>query len=179
MNGAAQIGATVLPDDNLLPGQSYTFVFTLKNWFSMPSQATVAGELQANAPDFLTNVQVVSTSGVGLLTNYYNVTFTYRGDGSDVASDVAASMLAAFAAGGDSFEVTAMTQGYTGYSAASDVSGAGAALGSTIGNTIGNAASAATSNFSFDVVLAIAAVFGIAWLLFEVGGLSGLKARMA
>jgi hypothetical protein len=178
-------GTIVAADDNLVPGQTYTFTFTLKNLLSMPSGATLISELSQNAPAFISNVQVNSQSGLGLLTNYYDVTFTYSGDGSDVASDVAAEMVSAFAAGtggffgGDSLELTSMNSGTVGLSAASDASAVGAGVGSTVGNLLGSAASAATQNASFDILLVIALVIGGAVLLFELGGVSGVKKQFA
>jgi hypothetical protein len=90
-------------DDNLVNGAQYTFVMQCTNVFSNPTAATMQTDLVANAPDFLIAINVVKETGTGD-SNYYNVAFTYEGDGSDVVSDVAAAMVAAFAQGSnDSF----------------------------------------------------------------------------
>jgi hypothetical protein len=90
-------------DDNLVNGASYTFVFQCTNLFTNPSASTLVNDLNANAPDFLMALQVVPETG-SANKNFYNVVFTYEGDGSDVVSDVANAMQAAFQAGSnDSF----------------------------------------------------------------------------
>lgn len=185
MGVTQQLGPVVAPDDNLIPGQTYTFAFTLKNLVTLPSTSTLIAELAQNAPAFISNVQIQEQSGASPLTNYYNVTFTYSGDGSDVASDVGAEMVAAFAAGtgswfgGDSLELTSMNLGAVGLSAQTDLSQVGATVGQTVGDTIGNAAKAATSNFSFDVVLVVVGLVALAVVLFQVGGVSGVKQKFA
>lgn len=171
---AAALGTQVPADANLLPGQSYTFSFGLGNWFTLPSEATVLAELQNYAPDFISNAQVREMSGLSPLTNYFDVTFTYVGDGSDVASDVAAEMIQAFSQGGDKFSLNAMNMGTVGLSAASDVSQALGSVGDALGTGLGNALSKTTAGlgatWTIIIVLGIAAV-----LLFEVGGVAGLK----
>jgi hypothetical protein len=153
-------GTTVQADDNLIPGQSYTFTFDLGNWLSLPSENSVLAEL-------------------GLFTNYYNVTFTYTGDGSDVASEVAAAMVSAFAQGGDKFSLASMAMGTAGQSFQTDVSAIATGAGKTVGDAVGGVVQGATSNVSFDVVLVFAVVIGAAVLLFELGGVSGLKRSLA
>jgi hypothetical protein len=79
-------------DDNLVNGQTYTFQFKCANWFCLTDlSATLQADFIAQAPDFLTSLQVTSPP----TTDLYNVQFTYEGDGSDVVSDVAASLQAA------------------------------------------------------------------------------------
>jgi hypothetical protein len=96
----------VQPDDNLVNGQTYTFVFASGNWFSTPATATIQNDVTAGAPNFLTQVVVQYLS-----PNFY-VTFTYEGDGSDVALDVANSITAAVAAtSGDVVSYTGGQQG--------------------------------------------------------------------
>ena len=102
---AAALG-TSLPvlalDDNLVNGQTYTFQFQLANLLFSPDTNTVLNDLYTQAPDFLTSVGV--TFSEGLSSYFMNVQFTYEGDGSDVVSDVASAMVAAFLAGSnDSF----------------------------------------------------------------------------
>lgn len=83
-------------DDNLSNGQTYTFQYACGNWFCFTDlSSTIAGDIVANAPDFLTSLGVTSPSA----TDLYNVQFTYEGDGSDVVSDVANSIIAAVLAG--------------------------------------------------------------------------------
>jgi len=82
-------------DDNLVNGRTYTFQFKCTNWLSNPSAETVQGDIVAGAPDFLTSLGVTSP----FTTSLYNVQFTYEGDGSDVVSDVANSIIAAIKAG--------------------------------------------------------------------------------
>jgi len=170
--------STVAPDDNLLPGQTYTFSFSLGNWFSLPSTSAVQAELAANAPNFISNVQVQQKSGIGLLTNYYDVTFTYTGDGSDVASDVASEMIAAFAAGGDSFSLTSMDAGSVGSSAQQDLTAGAGIVGNTVGTAVGNALNQAGvglgTGWTIVIVLGLAAV-----ILFEIGGVSGIRRSFA
>lgn len=173
-SAAVNLGTIVPADANLIPGQTYTFTFTLGNWFSLPSESKVVNELASSAPDFISNVSVKESSGLSPLTNYYDVTFTYTGDGSDVASDVAAAMIAAFSAGGDSFSLSAMNGGAAGLSAATDVTQTlgtvGSALGTGLGNALNNTTSGLGATWTIIIVLGLAAV-----LLFEVGGVSGLK----
>lgn len=93
-------------DDNLVNGQRYTFVFASTNWFSTPNTGTIQGDITQLAPDFLTSLLVQFYQG-----NFY-VTFTYEGDGSDVVSDVANSIVAASAAGsGDGLSYASGQQG--------------------------------------------------------------------
>jgi hypothetical protein len=89
-------------DDNLSNGQAYTFVFQCTNLLTNPSTATLIDDINANAPDFIGNLQVVQEANAN--NNYYNVVFTYSGDGSDVVNDVASALVAAFLSGSnDSF----------------------------------------------------------------------------
>lgn len=87
------------PDDNLVPGQTYTFQLKSENWVVPVSSDTVTQDLNGNAPSFISNLQVSSPT----LTSLYNCQFTYSGDGSDVVSDVANELIAAVQTGsGDS-----------------------------------------------------------------------------
>jgi len=81
-------------DDNLVNGHTYTFQFNCTNWLSNPSAETVAADIVAAAPDFLTSLGVTSP----FTTSLYNVQFTYEGDGSDVVSDVSNLIIAAILA---------------------------------------------------------------------------------
>ena len=182
---ASASGTTVAPDDNLVPGQTYTFVLKLLNYITDPGQSKVQAEILQNAPNFLGSLMVQAQSGLSPFTTYYNVTFTYTGDGSDVASDVAAAIIAACAAGtgswtgGDNFELVSMNSGAVGESIQTDVSKIATGAGKTVGDALGGAAAAATSNVSFDVLLVVVGLVALGWVLFEFGGVSGVKARLA
>src|SRR5215469_472320 len=79
-------------DDNLANGQTYTFQFKCANFFCLSDLSQIIqNDCTAQAPSFLTSLQVTSPS----FTALYNVQFTYEGDNSDVVSDVAASIVAA------------------------------------------------------------------------------------
>lgn len=87
-------------DDNMIPGQTYTFQFQLKNWITMPSTSTVQQDLFNNAPAFVSSdLQVLIASTWNPFDNTYNIQFTYTGDGSDVISDVANAIVAAVSQG--------------------------------------------------------------------------------
>ncbi len=99
-------------DDNLVNGHTYSFQFELGNLITNPSVATLQTDIVNIAPDFITSLQVTKQSGIGLLTNYVFVTFTYEGDGSDVVSDVVNSLITAFATGSnDDYIFVAVTDG--------------------------------------------------------------------
>ena len=82
-------------DDNMIPGQTYTFQLKLGNLISMPSTGTVQQDIVANAPAFISNLQVTTADTINPFNDTYNLQFTYTGDGSDVVSDVASSLIAA------------------------------------------------------------------------------------
>lgn len=77
------------PDDNMVPGQTYTFQLSQSGLSWPASAADVQSALIANAPNFVSNLQVTSP----YTTTLYNCQFNYSGDGSDVISDVAASLV--------------------------------------------------------------------------------------
>jgi hypothetical protein len=90
-------------DANLVNGQTVTFQFKCSNTFCISDlSATLNDDIVSNAPSFITSLQVTSPTGGGWFAAtaaIYNVQFTYEGDGSDVVSDVAASIVAAAQAG--------------------------------------------------------------------------------
>lgn len=160
-------------DDNLQSGQTYTFTFVLANVFSMPSVSTIMDDMQQMPDSILGSVSASFSSGVGLLTNYLNVTFTYVGDGGEVVSDVANLFIDAFNNGsGDHFTFQQAVGGTAGITALSSVAtvanDAGAAVGNTAGAIIGGAASGAASNLGFS-----------GWALVGVVGLGLLAYIMA
>lgn len=77
------------PDDNMIPGQTYTFQLNQGGWSFLASASDVQAALIAQAPGFVGDLQVTSP----FTTSLYNCQFTYKGDGSDVISDVAASLV--------------------------------------------------------------------------------------
>jgi hypothetical protein len=84
--------ATVLqPDDNMIPGQTYTFQLNGTGFAWLSSAADVQNALIAQAPNFVSDIQVTSP----FTTTIYNCQFNYTGDGSDVISDVGASLVSA------------------------------------------------------------------------------------
>jgi hypothetical protein len=89
LGGQQPISKTLAIDDNLTNGSIYTFQFQAQS-----STITASGlmqALQSDAPAFITSVQVAGDA-TGTI---WNILFNYEGDGSDVVSDVAASIIAA------------------------------------------------------------------------------------
>jgi hypothetical protein len=131
-------------DDNLSPGITYTFTFELENWFSMPSVSTVLADITSQMADFISSPSASWSSGIGPLTNYLNVTFTYSGDGSDVVSDVANEFLAAFQTGSnDSYSYVQAVSGGGGITALTSVNNAVSSVATTAGSAVGTAVGAA------------------------------------
>lgn len=168
------------PDDNMIPGQTYTFQFKLANWIEVPSTSTIQSDIAANAPAFVANVQVTSPS----LTSLYNVQFDYQGDGSDVISDVANSLLAAFQQGsGDNFTfigaVSATAQSITvslGSAAQTISDSVGTAVNSAIQGAAKTAAQSAQTVLS-PIELALVLIVGLAaFLIFTSGKAGGVSA---
>jgi hypothetical protein len=174
-------GQVVNPGDNLVPGQVYTFTFDLENLITSPSASDLQNDLTSQeGAGFVDNVLVGVLAG---LPARYAVTFTYDGDGTDTASDVWNGMINDFSSGSNdnlSFYAASMGSVPTAQQA---ITQAATTVGSTVGSAaaglIGGAAKAATANVSFDIVLVIGLVGLAAFLLFEVGGLSGLKETFA
>jgi hypothetical protein len=174
-------GAVVNPGDNLVPGQVYTFVFDLENLITVPDATTLQNDITAaEGTGFIDNVLVGSLAG---LPPRYAVTFTYDGDGTDTASDVWNAMINDFSGGSNdnlSFYAASMGSVPTAQQA---ITQAATTVGNTVGSAaaglIGGAAKAATANVSFDIVLVIGLLGLAAFLLFEVGGVSGLKGALS
>lgn len=174
-------------DDNLANGQTYTFVFQLQNLFFTPSESTLLNDIVAQAPDFLTSVQVTHQERF-FSGDYFNVQFTYEGDGSDVVSDVASSIVAAFKAGSDDnltfvqaigAPATAVaTQAIQAVqSAGSVLVQAGQQVGSAAGQVTAGTLGGATSGLGAWLVPVIL-ILGIV-LLFQLGGVSGIRRSVA
>lgn len=134
-------------DDNLSRGVTYTFTFDLDNLFSMPSIATLLNDIRQQAPSFVGSVGASWSSGVGLLTNYLNVTFSYSGDGSDVVSDVADELIQVFSDGSsDNFSFVQATGGTAGVTSTTAITKAVSQVGSTVGQGVGAAIQSSTSS---------------------------------
>jgi hypothetical protein len=131
----------VANDDNLQPGATYTFSFTscnLTSWLFNVSPGTVLSDLSANSPSFIGSVSAAWASQL-LAEDVLNITFTYTGDGSDVASDVANEIIAAVQAGSsDCLSFVQATSGTSGVASLSDVQTATSTVSTTIGTAAGN-----------------------------------------
>ena len=137
-------------DDNLSPGITYTFSFKSCNTFFDGSTATILGDIQASAPDFIGSVSVnystAFTNLASLWATFLNVTFTYTGDGSDVVSDVANALIACFQSGSnDCFTFQQATGGTAGISAVNQVQDAATVAAQTVGSTAGSIVGQTTS----------------------------------
>ena len=130
-------------DDNLVPGQTYTFQLKCSNWLLVPSTDTVQLDITQNAPDFIGSLQVTSP----VTTSLYNCQFTYGGDGTDVVSDVANELIAACLTGSnDNFTFIGAVPN-TAQSITVSISSAA----QTVSDTVGAAVSNATSGVAKDV----------------------------
>ncbi len=166
------------PDDNMIPGQTYTFQLKLQNWITSPNTSTVQQDLQANAPDFMGSLQVTEEDTLNPLSNIYDVQFTYNGDGTDVISDVASSLLSAIQQGsGDSFAfIAAYPQ------AAGSISGTGISDQITgtltdIVDKLGKQTSKTTQDILTPVEIAVGIVVVlVVFLIFTAGKAGGASA---
>lgn len=138
------MSALCQPDDNMIPGQTYTFQLKLANWIAVPSTGTVQQDLISNAPSFVGNdLQVTSPT----FTSLYNCQFTYNGDGTDVISDVAYQIIAACSSGSNDDFTFVGAVADTAQSITVSVSNAA----KTVSDTVGDAVSKATSGAAKDV----------------------------
>jgi len=170
-------------DDNLVNGQTYTFTLQLQNWITSPSDATVQQDLIDNAPDFLTSLQVTHQERF-FSGDYYNVQFTYEGDGSDVVSDLASLLVGAIKAGSNDNFVFVQAIGAAASAVQSQATQVVAAAGGVltdVGTQVGKAAGQVTSGalggatqglgaWLVPVILVLAIV-----LLFQLGGVGGVR----
>ena len=95
-------GQVVQSDDNLVNGQVYTFVFQYTDVYANPNANALLAPLNATAPDFIAN-DTATQEGTSA---YYNLVWTYEGDGTDIVSDVANAMIAAWLGPLGTFEFT-------------------------------------------------------------------------
>lgn len=167
------------PDDNMIPGQTYTFQLKCTNYVLLPSTDTIQVDIGNNAPEFVADLHVTSPS----LTSLYNCQFTYQGDGSDVITDVANSLIAAIGAGSsDSFTFvgavpdTAQSITISPGSAAQKVSDAvGDAVNKATQGAAKNIADAAQTVLGPVEILLILAVGLVAVLIFTAGKSGGVN----
>jgi hypothetical protein len=159
-------------DDNMKGGITYTFTLLLANWFGQPSIPTILADLDAYAPGFMGSVTASWSAGLGLLTNYLNITFNYTGDGSDVISDVAAELIAALSQGsGDSFTFYQATSGTAGITSISAATALGEAVGTGVGSTVGAAVQGTTTGLVTSAwpILLVAGLGFLAYLVATTG----------
>lgn len=167
------------PDDNMIPGQTYTFQLSLANWVVTPSTHTIQTDLENNAPEFVADIQVTSPT----FTPFYNCQFTYKGDGSDVIADVANTLIAAIQQGSnDSFKfvgaVADTAQSITvsiGSASQKVVDSVGSAVNSATQGAAKNIADAAQKVLTPIEVLLVVAVGLVALLIFTSGKAGGVN----
>lgn len=125
-------GKVVQSDDNLVNGQVYTFVFQYTDVYANPNANALLAPLDATAPDFIAN-DTATQEGT---SEYYNLVWTYEGDGTDIVSDVANAMIAAWFGPLGTFEFTI---GFGGALPTYNISsGASGAAGVTYSFSLGN-----------------------------------------
>ena len=131
------------PDDNMVPGQTYTFQLKLANWIAVPSTGTVQQDLMSNAPSFVGNdLQVTSPT----FTSLYNCQFTYNGDGSDVISDVAYLLIAACSSGSNDDFTFVGAVADTAQSITVSLGSAGKAISDSVGDAVSKATQGAAKD---------------------------------
>lgn len=155
-------------DDNMIPGSTYTFQLKLENLIRLPSTSTIQQDLNNNAPSFVdNNLQVTIADTLSPFSNIYNVQFTYNGDGTDVISDVANSIIVAISNGSsDSFTLVG---------AVADVAPGGILTG-TINDTIDKLTQGVgkgAQNLLTPIEVAIAVVIGLVVLVIFTSGKAG------
>lgn len=169
------------PDDNLIPGQTYTFQLKCSNYLILPSASTVQQDLNDNAPSFVGNdLQVTSPFS----TSLYNCQFTYNGDGTDVVSDVANSLVSACSQGSSDSMVfvgavadTAQSITVSPTTAAQKAGDAvGQAINSAVQGAAKSAAQAAQNVLSPIEMLLIIVVGAVVLIIFTSGKAGGVSA---
>jgi hypothetical protein len=161
-SAGAQVAAYKLLDNtiNLVNGQQYQFSFS-----GTVQPSSLQNDIVQNAPDFLTSLSVIGNG------NALVVEFTYEGDGTDIVSDVAQSIVAAAAANNDSVTYLAASQA-TGGTVSQAIAGTVAAQinasnadQSTLANQANAAAAAADSaSLTSTIVWVIVGVTLFLWL---------------
>lgn len=166
------------PDDNMIPGQTYTFQLKLNNWFVTPSTDTIHQDLVNNAPSFVSDLQVTSP-GV-YITGLYNCQFTYSGDGSDVISDVANSLISAVSQGsGDNLTFVGAVPD-SAQSISVSLSSAAQKVTDSVGNAVSQATQGAAKNVAdaaqkvlTPIEIAVAILVGLVVIVIFTAGKSG------
>jgi hypothetical protein len=167
------------PDDNMIPGQTYTFQLKCTNLLTLPSSGTIQSDLQNNAPSFVADLQVTSPT----LTSLYNCQFTYSGDGTDVIADVANSLIAAIGQGSSDSFVFVGAVADTAQSITITPGSATQKVVDTVGDAIHNATQGAASDIAGAAqkvltpieVLLVIAVGLVALLIFTSGKAGGVN----
>lgn len=171
------MATTSQPDDNMIPGQTYTFQMKSSNLVLLPSTNTVQQDLMSNAPSFVGNdLQVTSP----FTTSLYNVQFTYNGDGTDVISDVANSIIAACQTGSNDGFVFVGAVASPASAITVSVSSAAQTAADSIGGAINSAtqgaakaASDAAQTILTPIEIALAIVIGLVVVLIFTSGKAG------
>lgn len=170
-------------DDNMVNGQTYTFTLQLQNLLFSPTDAVIQQDIVDWAPDFLTSLQVTHQERF-FSGDYYNIQFTYEGDGSDVISDLAGLIIAAIKQGSnDNFTfIQSIGAGSTAVqsqagqvvqSAGTVLTQAATNVGAAAGQITSGALGGATQGLGA-WLLPVALVLGII-LLFQLGGIGGVR----
>lgn len=181
-------------DENMIPGQTYTFQLLLENYITNPSPPTIQSDLVQNAPNFVqgslqvtkadTNVSggISENPLINWLKNYINIQFTYNGDGSDVISDVANELIASIKTGSnDNYSFVGAVQGdaqttnNTGAitDAVTDAINKAAAAAGGVVKQATSSAGQGVQNLLTPVEIAIAVVVGLVVLLIFTSGKAG------
>lgn len=167
------------PDDNMIPGQTYTFQLDMTGFHFPPSASAVQTALVNWAPSFVGNPQVTSP----FTTTLYNCQFTYTGDGSDVISDVGKTLTDAVQSG---IGIPMDFKGAVADTAASitvNPSTAGAKMGNMLGDAVQTAVDKITSATAkgaqnlltpVEIAIGIVAIILIA-LIFTAGKSGGVE----
>lgn len=169
-------------DDNMIPGQTYTFEFSLDNLITRPATSKIQSDLQSNAPDFVnTNLVVTTPQTVNPFSNVYDVQFTYTGDGSDVVSDVAAAIIEAIKSGSN--DDLTFNNAYADVAGNVSSTGIGGAVKQTLDQSMSGLASVvnqatqqaakSTQQILTPVEVAVAIVIGLVVLLIFTSGKAG------
>lgn len=167
-------------DDNLTPGQTYTFQLKCNATFCFSDLTnTIQNDLAQWGPNFLSALQVSSPS----LTSLYNCQFTYSGDGSDVVADVGAQLVSAVQQGSNDSVIFIGAVGAPASAIAVTPGNAAAQIGAAINQGVQGAVNSATKTAAQGVqniltpievlVVLLAALVGV--LIFTAGKSGGIK----
>jgi len=165
-------------DTNMANGQSYTFTFSLGNWFSLPNIQTLVTDLQNYGPNWASSIVANWLPNVNPFQNILTVTFTYTGDGSDVISDAGQEFVTAFQQGSsDSFTFTGADSGYG--SSASPITGAITSPDQSSQCGLSNLGACLPSSSQTSLILVVVAVIAVAVIFLSPGGQALAVSRSA